>query len=414
MSSLIGTTLENYDFFIYGTAAALVFNTLFFPGSAPATATLATFAVFATGFLARPLGGALFGHLGDRVGRKSMLVTTLLVMGFATAGIGLLPTYAAIGGWASALLVALRLLQGLAAGGEWGGAAVMTVECAPDGKRGFYGGFTQIAVPIAFILANLVYLPLTTLLSHDQLASWGWRIPFLLGAALVICGLVIRLKVNESPVFTEARTTHSASRPPIVQVWRKYPRVIALTTLAVTAPAAIGYIKNVYLLSYGTQILHISRTTLLVVCLVNALVEAVQVVIFARLSDRIGRKKVFVFGGVVSALWAVPFVLLIDTKAWPLILLGLVVTGVGSTAMFAPLAALLAESFTPEVRYTGVSMGFQFGSTVGGGLAPLISAALFAATGSVLSMAAYIVLLSLVSLGAIAFIRETADQPLSS
>lgn len=411
LSGLVGTTLENYDFFIYGTAAALVFDTLFFPKSAPDAATLATFAVFATGFLARPLGAALFGHLGDRVGRRAMLVSTLILMGIATTLIGALPSYASAGVWAPVLLVVLRLVQGVAAGGEWGGAVVITAEHAPPGKRGFYGGFTQIAAPVSFILAFLVFLPLTSFLSREQLMAWGWRIPFFLGAALVAYGLVIRLSVAESPAFKNAETP---ARAPFVQAWRTYPGTIVLTAFTVAATTAIGYIKNVYLLSYGTQHLGISSSSLLLAILVNAVVEGVLIMTFARLSDRVGRKTVFVFGAVVSVLWAVPLMLLVGTKAWILILLALIGSGIGSTAMFAPLAAFFAEIFSPEVRCSGVSMGYQIGSVLGGGLAPLISAALFAATGSALSVSAYIAGLSLISLLAISRIRETAPRSAAS
>lgn len=411
-ASLVGTAVENYDFFIYGTAAALVFNPLFFPGDDPATATIATFAVFATGFLARPLGGAILGHFGDRIGRKAILVLTLLVMGAATVAIGLLPTYATIGVWAPILLVALRLIQGLAAGGEWAGAALLTVEHAPAGRRGFYGGFTQVAIPVAFVLANLVFLVLTATVTEQQLLSWGWRIPFLLSIVLIVAGLIIRARVRETPAFTGMKDTAAHTGAPLLTVWRRHTGAIVLTALAVTATTAIGYIKNVYVLSYATQTLEVGRSVLVAVIVGNAVFEILLTMVWARLSDRIGRKTVFVIGGVASALWAFPFVLLLDTASIPLITLALVGTGIGSTAMFAPLAALLAEKFSVEVRYTGASMGYQLGSILGGGFAPLIAAALFAATGTTLSIAAYIVVLCLVSLAAIQAIGETRARSL--
>ncbi|HJQ48857.1 MAG TPA: MFS transporter [Amycolatopsis sp.] len=411
-ASMIGTAVENYDFFIYGTAAALVFNTLFFPGDDPAVATIATFAVFATGFLARPLGGAILGHFGDRIGRKAILVLTLLMMGIATVAIGLLPTHAAIGVWAPILLVALRLIQGLAAGGEWAGAALLTVEHAPAGRRGFYGGFTQVAIPAAFVLANLVFLVLTATLTDQQLVSWGWRVPFLLSTVLIVAGLIIRSKVEETPAFTGLKESTDHTRAPFLAVWRRHTGAIVLTALAVSATTAIGYIKNVYVLSYATHTLGVDRSWLVAAIVGNAVLEIVLTMTWARWSDRIGRKTVFVIGGVLSALWAFPFVLLLDTASVPLIALALVGTGIGSTAMFAPLAALLAEKFSVEVRYTGASMGYQIGSILGGGFAPLIAAALFAATGSTLSIAAYMVVLCLISLGAIQAIGETRARTL--
>jgi metabolite-proton symporter len=409
-ASLIGTAVENYDFFIYGTAAALVFNTLFFPAADPAVATIATFAVFATGFLARPLGGAILGHYGDKLGRKNILVLTLLLMGVATVAIGALPTYAAIGIWAPVLLVALRLVQGLAAGGEWAGAALMTIEHAPTGRRGFYGGFTQVAIPIAFVLANLVFLVLTAALTTEQLVDWGWRIPFLLSVVLIVVGVVIRSRVDETPAFAELKETTTTATAPFIEVWRHHAGAIVLTALAVTATTAIGYLKNVYVLSYATQILQMNRSGLVAAVVGNAVLEIVLTLFWARLSDRIGRKAVFVIGGVASLIWSFPFVLLLDTGSLPLIALALVGTGIGSTAMFAPLAALIAEKFSVEVRYTGASMGYQIGSILGGGFAPLIAAALFAATGSTLSIAAYMVVLCIISLVAIQAIGETGPS----
>ena len=406
-ASLIGTAIENYDFFIYGTAAALVFNGLFFTGTDPSVATIATFTVFAAGFLARPLGAVIFGSFGDRIGRKSMLVATILIMGGATAAIGILPTQAAIGAWAPLLLVLLRVVQGIAAGGEWGGAALMTVEHAPEARRGFFGGFTQAAIPIAFILANLVFVPLTLLLTDGQLTSWGWRIPFLASIILVGVGVFMRLKVTESPVFETVRKEHRSERAPFREVLRSQSGTVLLTSLVVAATTAIGYIKNVYFLSYTTQILHVDRTVVLLAILVNAVVEIALTVAFAHLSDRFGRRTVFLFGAMFSAVWAMPFFLLAAGGTFGLILFALLGSGVGSTAMFGPLAALIAEKFRAEVRYTGASLGYQIGSTLGGGFAPLISAALFAATGSVIAISVYVIGLCAVSGIASFFVGET-------
>lgn len=406
-ASLIGTAIENYDFFIYGTAAALVFNGLFFAGTAPTIATIATFTIFAAGFVARPLGAVIFGTLGDRVGRKSMLVTTVLIMGLATAAMGLLPTYSAIGVWAPLLLVLLRVIQGIAAGGEWGGAALMTVEHAPREHRGFYGGFTQAAIPIAFILANLIFLPLTIFLTEEQLSSWGWRIPFLASIALVAVGVFMRMKVTESPVFEQVRKENAIQRAPFMAIVRNHTRAVILAALTVAATSAIGYIKNVYFLSYATQTLGIERTTVLGAILCNALVEIVLTLAFAHLSDRLGRRTIFLFGAVFSAAWAFPFFMLAESKSFVVIFIALVGSGLGSTAMFGPLAALLAEKFRAEVRYTGASLGYQIGSILGGGFAPLIAAALFAATGSIFSVSVYVIALCLISGIAALFLGET-------
>ena len=408
-ASLIGTAIENYDFFIYGTAAALVFNGLFFAGTDPAVATIATFTVFATGFLARPLGAIIFGSFGDRIGRKSMLVATIVIMGLATVAIGILPTYAAVGAWAPLLLVLLRIVQGIAAGGEWGGAALMTVEHAPAGRRGLFGGFTQAAIPIAFILANLVFLPLTLWLSKEQLFSWGWRVPFLASIFLVVVGVLLRLKVTESPVFEAVKQGHHASRSPFVQVLRRHSGAVALTALTVAATSAIGYIKNVYLLSYTTQILGQERTTVLVAVLIDAAIDFGMTLAFAYLSDRLGRRTVFLFGAIFSAIWAVPFFLLAGTGNFGLLLLALIGSGLGSTAMFGPVAAMFAEKFKAEVRYTGASLGYQIGSILGGGFAPLIAAALFAATGTIISVSIYMIVLCLISGIAAYFVGETRD-----
>lgn len=406
-ASLVGTAIENYDFFIYGTAAALVFNGLFFAEADAAIASVLTFTIFAAGFVARPIGAVIFGSFGDRIGRKSMLVATILIMGIATAAMGLLPTYAAVGVWAPLLLVLLRIVQGIAAGGEWGGAALMTVEHAPEGKRGLFGGFTQAAIPVAFILANIVFLPLTIFLTEEQLSSWGWRIPFLASIVLVAVGVFMRLKVTESPVFDEVRADGNPVKSPFLIVLRRYPRAVALTSLTVAATSAIGYIKNVYFLSYTTQIIEVDRTVVLVAILVNAAIEIFLTLFFAHLSDRFGRRRVFLFGAAFSAIWAVPFFLLADTGSFPLILIALIGSGIGSTAMFGPLAAMLAENFRAEVRYTGASLGYQIGSILGGGFAPLIAASLLAATGTIFAVSVYMIVLCLVSGVAAFFLGET-------
>ena len=299
VASAIGTTIEWYDYFIYSTATALVFGKLFFTSLSPASGTLAAFATLGVGFLARPVGGILWGHFGDRAGRKAMLVLSLLLMGLATVGVGLLPTYSAIGVWAPILLLVLRLLQGLSAGGEWGGAALMAVEHAPEGRRGRYGAFSQIGVPAGLILAQLLFFVLGRTLTDAQFAAWGWRVPFLASIVLVGVGLVIRLRIEESPVFALLREEDARSSRPMVDVLRERPRALLVASGSFIANTAIGYIFLAYLLSYGTSVLKIDRTTLLVVVIVGSVTWLVSILVTAAWSDRVGRKPVYLAGSVL-------------------------------------------------------------------------------------------------------------------
>jgi metabolite-proton symporter len=410
-ASLIGTAIESYDFYIYGTAAALVFNALFFPSADPTVATIVAFATFAIGFLARPIGGAILGHFGDRIGRKSMLVLTLLMMGVATVGIGLLPTYAAIGVWAPILLVTLRLVQGLAAGGEWAGAVLMTIEHAPHARRGFFGGITQAAAPLAFVLSNGVFLVLSATLTSKELVSWGWRVPFLLSIVLIVVGVVIRSRVEETPEFTRLAKSGARVAVPIVAVWRHHTGAIVLTALAVVSSTATAYINTVYVLSYATQVLGVPRGGLVAIATGNGALGILLVLAFARLSDRIGHKRVFVIGAVIALVWAIPYFLLTDTGSLFMIALAQLVSGIGSGAMFAPLPALVAELFGPEVRYTGVTIGYQAGTILGGGFAPLVAASLFAATHGTLSIGLYVAAITALSLGAVLLVTTTRQRP---
>lgn len=412
VASAIGTTVEWYDYFIYASAAALVFGPLFFPTFEPLAGTLASFGTFAVGFLARPLGGVVFGHLGDRIGRKTMLVISLLIMGFATFAIGLLPAYASIGIAAPILLIVLRLLQGFAVGGEWGGAVLMTIEHAPREKRGFYGSFPQLGKAAGIILANLTFLGIVAALSEEQFAAWGWRVPFLLSIVLIAIGLYIRLRIEESPVFREVKETRTEARMPLVDVFRTYPKEVVLAGGACIATIAMGYIVQVYMLSYGTQVLGLSSRTMLTLVVLSACVEIFAVVGLAALSDRLGRRKVFLSGTVLGMLWALPFFWLIDTGSVGLILLALVVMIVIASAMYGPQAALFAEMFGTRVRYTGASVGYQMGSILGGGLLPLVAASLFAATGTSTSISIYMVGLCVISFVSMLFVTETYQKDL--
>ncbi|WP_033293501.1 MFS transporter [Amycolatopsis jejuensis] len=401
LASSVGTTIEWYDYFIYSTATALVFNKLFFPSLSPASGTLAAFATLGVGFVARPLGGIVWGHFGDRVGRKAMLVASLVLMGLATAGVGVLPTFGQAGVLAPVLLVVLRVLQGISAGGEWGGAALMAVEHAPEGKRGRYGSFSQIGVPAGLILAQLVFFAVNSSLSPDQFRSWGWRIPFLLSLVLVVVGLVIRLRVEESPVFAKLRSTGTRSRLPIVEVLRARPKQVLAAAVSFIANTALGYIFFAYLLSYGTSVLKLSSTTMLVVVIAGSVVWLVSIVAAAIWSDRVGRKPVYLAGSVLLVVWSIPFFLLVDTAQPALLLLAVLVLNIGLGATYGPQSALFAELFESRYRYSGSSFAYAVGAVLGGGFAPLIATALQSSTGTSLSVSLYMVGVGVLSLLAV-------------
>ena len=410
VASSIGTTIEWYDFFIFSTAVPLVFNTQFFSTLSPASGTLAGFATLGVGIIARPVGGVLWGHFGDRVGRKAMLVASLVLMGAATVGVGLLPTYAQIGVLAPILLVVMRILQGVSAGGEWGGAALMAVEHAPPGKRGAYGSFSQVGVPAGLILAQLLFITVTAATTPEQFAAWGWRLPFLFSIVLVVVGLVVRLSLAESPVFAALQSEQARSSRPIVEVFRERPRELVLAALSFVANTAIGYIFLAYLLAYGTAVLKLSRSFMLIVVIIGSVVWLVSIVVAARWSDRVGRKPVYLVGSVLLVVWAFPFFLLLDTAVPALIVLSVVVLTIGLGLSYGPQAAFFAELFEPRYRYSGASFAYAVGAVVGGGFAPLIATALQTATGASWPVSAYMLVVGLLSLGAVLALRETATQ----
>jgi metabolite-proton symporter len=381
LASFAGTTIEWYDFFLYGTAAALVFNKVFFPTFAPLTGTLAAYGTYAVGFVARPLGGVIIGHFGDRIGRKSMLVLTLVLMGAATFLIGLLPTYEHIGMWAAVALVALRLVQGFGVGGEWGGAVLMAVEHAPPGSRGFYGSWPQIGVPAGLILATGAF-SLASLLPEDQFLSWGWRLPFLLSVVLVAVGLFIRLKILETPAFARMKETGREARMPILVVLRQYPKQVLLAMGARVAENGSFYIYSVFSLTYATQYAGINRNVVLNAILLAAACDAVAIPFYGALSDRIGRRPVYLFGATMTAVLAFPFFWMIGTGSTPMVVLAMLAVFLLSHApMYAPQAAFLSELFGARVRYSGASLGSQLASVVAGAPAPLIATALMAKQG---------------------------------
>ncbi|MQA84507.1 MAG: MFS transporter [Streptosporangiales bacterium] len=406
-ASFIGTAIEWYDFFLYGTAAALVFSKLFFPNFSELAGTLAAFATFAAGFLARPLGGIVFGHFGDRIGRKSMLVVTLLVMGVATFLIGLLPTYATIGVAAPTLLVLMRLLQGFAVGGEWGGAVLMTVEHSPKARRGFYGSWPQSGAPCGLVLATGAFAAFSAL-PDEQFLAWGWRVPFLLSAVLVAVGLFVRLRLLETPDFAQVKEAREEARLPLVEAIKGHPKNVLLAFGACMAPFLNFYLLAVFVLTYATSNLGIEEGTALVVVAVASAIEVVAIPGYAALSDRLGRRAVFIGGAVAFGLFAYPFFLVTaggSVAAFAaMTILGLSII---HPAMYGPLAALFAEMFSARVRYSAASLGYQIGGVLGGGFAPFILTSLLAAAGGKpWAIPPYMIGAALVTVAAVYFATE--------
>jgi MHS family shikimate/dehydroshikimate transporter-like MFS transporter len=415
-ASFIGTTIEWYDFFLYGSAAALVFGQLFFPYSDPLVGTLASFGIYGVGFLARPVGGIIFGHYGDRVGRKTMLIISLMMMGIATFLIGLLPTAYTIGIWAPILLVVLRTIQGLGVGGEWGGAVLLAVEHSPEGRRGYYGSWPQMGVPAGLLLANAVLLPLSWWLPQEQFLSWGWRVPFLASVILIAVGLFVRLKIMESPAFRQVQESHTEAEMPIVDVVRYYPKNVLLAMGMRIAENGIFYVLTVFVLDYATRELGLSRETALLGVVIAAAVSLFTTPAFGMLSDRVGRRPVYMFGAVFSLIFSFPFFWLLDTKTsvliWLAISLGL---WLGHDPMYGPQAAYFSELFGTRLRYSGASLGYQLASIVGGGISPLIATSLLALGGGHWWLIAlYMAGLSLITIVSTYLASETYQEDITS
>jgi metabolite-proton symporter len=413
VASGIGTTIEWYDFFIYGTAAAVVFGPQFFPQVSELAGTLAAFATFAIGFIARPLGGIVMGHYGDRLGRRSMLVWSLMLMGLATFGIGLLPNYAQIGVWAPVLLIAFRFIQGFALGGEWGGAVLMSVEHAPQGRRGLFGSFVALGLPAGIILSNLVFLIASIAVTPDQFSAWAWRIPFLASAVLVLVGLFVRLGVAESPIFAEAHKARAARRMPVVDVLRSDGRTVLLAAGSYLSISALGYIAIVYFVSYATRQLGLPLTTTLTLLLVSSAGVAGSIVTFATWSDRFGRRRIMRWGMGGLVLWSLIFFPLIDTKSIPLIALSLSGMLLLQGAYLGPQPAVFSELFPTAIRYSGASLSLTLGTILGGAPAPFIATALFEATGSSGLITVYLTAVSLISWLCVLGLAETSRRNLS-
>jgi MHS family shikimate/dehydroshikimate transporter-like MFS transporter len=378
IASFIGSAIEWFDFFLYGITSALVFGKLYFPGGNPLTGTLLAFGTFAVGFIARPFGGIVAGHLGDRVGRKFVLVSTLLAMGMSTTLIGLVPSYGHIGLAAPVLLVLLRIVQGLAVGGEWGGAALIAVEHAKSNRRGLYGSFPQMGLPAGLCMA-VGGMELASRLPEAEFLAWGWRIPFLFSAVLVAVGLVIRLRIEEPPAFKKVLDTDATVKLPIVEAVRRFPRAILLSAGLRFADNILYYVFTTFGLTYMTSHLGVPRKTVLVAILIAAALELLTNPFFGALSDKVGRKQVVVFGALVAVVAPFPFFQLVGTGNPTLIVLAeIMVLSIAHAAVFSPLAAWFAEMFSPEVRYSGVTIGFQLGALIAGAPTPLIATALLA------------------------------------
>ncbi|MCX4857987.1 MFS transporter [Streptomyces canus] len=411
LSGLLGTAVEFYDFLVYGTVAALVFGELFFPGADPAVGTIAAFGTFAAGYVARPIGGIVFGHFGDRLGRKNMLLLTMGLMGGASFLIGLLPTYDTIGVWAPVLLITLRVVQGIAIGGEWGGATLMVVEHAGERRRGLWSSFTQMGAPLGSLISAAV-VALVSTLPKDQFAAWGWRVPFLLSVLLLGVGLFVRLKVVESPLFAEVKKDRAESRLPILDVLRRPRPVLLACCVGIGAFTAQSLLTS-YLISYATGIGY-PRPQVLTALTVSAAVALVVLPCASMLSDRIGRRPVVLTGAILSAATAFPVLALVDSKSSGALILAVVIGhGISQSLMYGPLGALFSEMFGTKVRYTGASLGYQSATLVGAGFSPMIAGSLVASSGNGTPVALLLCGGSLITALTVWFVRETSRTSLT-
>ncbi|MDM1545712.1 MHS family MFS transporter [Ignatzschineria indica] len=406
IASLTGSVIEWFDFFLYGTVAALVFNQIFFVSDDPAIGLILSYASFALTFFIRPFGGVLFSHIGDRIGRKKTLVLTLSLMGIATMAIGLLPSYHTIGIWAPILLIFFRLLQGIGIGGEWGGALLLAVEYAPKEKRGFFGSVPQVGIPIGMVLGTLV-LSLMTLLPDEQFLEWGWRIPFILSALLVVLGFWIRNGIDETPTFKAVQKEGKVPKMPIIDTLRYHWREVLIAIGAKFVETAPFYIFSTFIVSYATLNLGFSKTITLTAVMVASVITSILIPIMGAFSDRVGRKKLYVVGTIVMILYMFPYFWMVNQDS---VLLLVIATILGLGVIWAPITAVLgtffSEIFAPEIRYTGVTLGYQIGAALAGGTAPLIAVTFLSYFDSYVPIAIYIMLTGVISLVAIAFAKN--------
>ena len=413
IASTVGTTIEWYDFFLYSTVTGLVFGQLYFPKSDPLTGTLQAFAIYAVGFAARPVGAAIFGHYGDRIGRKSTLIATLLLMGVATFLVAFVPTYEQIGIWGAVLLTVLRFIQGVGVGGEWGGSVLLSMEWTrTNAHRGFVTSWPQFGVPAGLFFANLAVLAFSEI-SGDRFLIWGWRIPFLLSFVLVGIGLYIRLSVLETPVFSRLVAENKIERTPMLEVIKRQPKEILLTAFARMAQQAPFYLFTAFIFTYGTKVLGASRELLLTAVLTGSVLSFFTTPLFGHLSDRIGRKRMYMLGCAAMGVFGFIYFALLNTAVPGWIFLAIVLAFVPHDMLYGPQAALIAESFTGRLRYSGASMGYQLASVLAGGPAPLIAAWLFAQYKSGYAIAGYILFCALLSLISTAMLKDYTNRDIS-
>jgi len=414
IAATVGTTIEWYDFFIYGTAAGLVFGKLYFPNEDPLTGTLAAFGTYFIGFVGRPIGAAIFGHYGDRIGRKATLIATLMCMGIATFLIALVPSYASIGIWGAVILTVLRVIQGIGVGGEWGGSVLISMEWARShGSRGLVASWPQFGVPSGLFLSNLAILAFSAW-SGDQFLTWGWRIPFLLSIVLVGIGLWVRLGILETPVFQKLVSERKIERAPILEVIEKQPREIILSALLRMAEQAPFYIFTAFVFAYATGTLKMSRDFVLTAVLTASLVSFISIPLSGHISDLIGRRKMYLIGAAVTGLFGFLYFGMLDTAIPSAVFIAIVLSLIPHDMQYGPQAALIAEAFTPRLRYSGASLGYQFASVIAGGPAPIIATALFAAYHTGYAIAIYIAGCAVISLVSAAFMPDYTGKDISA
>jgi MFS family permease len=414
IASTVGTTIEWYDFLLYGTVTGLVFGKLFFPKSDPIVGILEAFAVFFIGFVGRPIGAAIFGHWGDRIGRKATLIVTLLVTGISTAAVGAVPTYDSIGIWGAVLLTVIRLIQGIGVGGEWGGSVLLAMEWARTNKRrGFLSSWPQFGAPAGFFLANLAVLVFLNV-SGDQFMTWGWRIPFFLSLIMVAVGLWIRLGIMETPVFQKVVEEERIERVPVLEVLRRQPMQVLLTALLRLPEQAPGYIFGAFIFTYGSTVLGASRDFLLTAVIAGSIIGFIWVVVAGSLSDHVGRKRMFIIGCVFMAIFGFIYYPLLNTMNPVIIFLTIAASSLPVMTLYGPEAALIAESFTPRLRYSGTSLGYQLASIIAGGPSPFIATWLFATYHSTLPIAFYILLCAVVGTIATALLTDYTNRDISA
>jgi metabolite-proton symporter len=414
IAATVGTTIEWYDFFIYGTAAGLIFPHLFFPNQDPLTGTLAAFSTYFVGFASRPIGAAIFGHYGDRIGRKATLISTLLVMGTGTFLIALVPGYDQIGIWGAIILTILRMLQGIGIGGEWGGSVLIAMEWSRGNRsRGLVASWPQFGVPFGLFLANLAILGFSTL-AGAEFATWGWRIPFLLSIVLIGIGLWIRLGILETPVFQQLLDRKKIEKAPILEVLKQHPREIILSALVRMAEQAPFYIFTAFVFAYGTATLHVSRNLLLTAVLVASCVSFVTIPLSGHISDRIGRRNMYLIGAAATGLFGFLYFGMLDTALPSAVFIAIVLSLIPHDMMYGPQAALIAEAFTPRLRYSGASLGYQLASIIAGGPAPLIATALIATYHTGYAISIYIAACAVVSLVSAGLMPDYTGQDISA